>query len=241
MKGHNRCGCCDATSGELFQRRLDQADQPHRHARTKEAEMAGLRDAAKLTEQLEKLAAQLHTELTEAEMDFAELAALADDVGESADSLAAMLMAIDEALKGPLTERQDEDERADSPRRGGGRQTGRRHRTSATAATHDEPTKEELLDRARALDIPGRSAMSKDELLEAIRSEEEPSKQTLLDRAREADIPGRSDMSKEELSQALDAEQSLSKEELLERARAAEISGRSEMSKEELREALRSQ
>jgi hypothetical protein len=200
--------------------------------------MAGLRDAAKLTEQLEKLAAQLHTELTEGQMDFAELAALADEVGESADSLAATLMAIDEAFKRPLSESRDEEERADSPRHRGRRQAGRRDQT---AATSDEPTKEELLDRARALEIVGRSAMSKEELLEAIRSEEELSKQALLDRAAEADISGRSDMSKDELRQAIHDEESVSKEELLERARAADISGRADMSKEELREALRSQ
>jgi hypothetical protein len=165
--------------------------------------MAGLRDAAKLTEQLEKLAAQLHTEVTQGQLDFAELAALADDVGESADSLAATFMAIDDALKRPLSETRDEDERVASPGRGRRGSARRAARASGSADTPDEPKKEELLERARALEIAGRSAMSKEELLEAIRSEEELTKEDLLERAREADISGRSDMSKEELREAL--------------------------------------
>jgi hypothetical protein len=171
VKARYLCGLGDAAPANCFNPASIRQTHRTRDARTEEAEMAGLRDAAKLTEQLEKLAAQLHTEFTEGQMDFAELAGLADDVGESADSLAAKFMAIDEALKRPLSEPRDEDERVDSPRRGGRQQTGPRERAFATAATSDEPTKEELLDRARALEIAGRSVMSKEELKEALRSQ----------------------------------------------------------------------
>jgi acylphosphatase len=37
-----------------------------------------------------------------------------------------------------------------------------------TEETHDVPTKEELLEEAREKDIPGRSQMSKDELVEVL-------------------------------------------------------------------------
>ena len=67
----------------------------------------------------------------------------------------------------------------------------------------EERSAEELLERARALEIAGRSTTSKEELAEAVRSEESVSKEELLDRARDADIPGRSTMSKEELREAL--------------------------------------
>lgn len=70
-------------------------------------------------------------------------------------------------------------------------------------------TKEMLTDRARELDVAGRSGMTKDELkaaiLDAYRAEHgEPTKDELKKRARALDIDGRSDMTKSELRDALD-------------------------------------
>jgi hypothetical protein len=214
----------------------------------KEAEMASLNQAADVSDEVKELAAQLHAEIADGRADFGELARLADDISESADALAATFFAIDQAL----TRRPTGDGRRRGPRAAKGSE--QRSKTAHGAGEPDsrssnqeleqpleELSMEDLLERARALEIAGRAAMSKEELVEAVRSQEQVSKQELLERAREADIPGRSSMSKEELAEAVRSEESLSKEELLERAREADIPGRSGMSKEELREALRSQ
>jgi len=235
--------------------------------------MASLKQAAKVSDQVTELAAQLHAEIADGRADFGELARLADDISESADALAAAFFAIDEALTRPPTEsRAEGDERDGAGRRRGPRAAQGGVQQSETASAAAQPTStetvarakaatvsapstpseqeldqpleelstEDLLERARALEIAGRSGMSKDELVEAVRAQEQVSKQELLDRAREAGIAGRSSMSKEELAEAVRSEESLSKEELLERAREADIPGRSGMSKDELREALRS-
>jgi hypothetical protein len=207
--------------------------------------VASLKEAAAVTEQLEELAARLHSELSEKRMDFGEMAALADQIGESADAMASAFMAIDEAVSQHLTEpRIDSGTREKTRGRGPQRTPARDQRKTEgddSSSSAAEPSREELLERARKLEIAGRSTMSKEELAAAIESEEQVSKSELLDRAKEAGIAGRTTMSKEELAEAVRSEESLSREELLERAREADIPGRSEMSKEELREALGSQ
>ena len=81
----------------------------------------------------------------------------------------------------------------------------------------DGPTKDMLDERARDLDIDGRSDMTKDELLTAIEdatdengrgkgskaSLEAKTKDELYDMAQEHDVEGRSDMTKDELVEAL--------------------------------------
>jgi DNA end-binding protein Ku len=201
--------------------------------------MASMKDAATVAEQLEALAGRLHAEVTEGRMDFGEMARLADEIGESADAIAAAFFAIDEAFTRHLAELRAEAAGPEKTgQRGAGETRGREQKAKADDATE---SKEDLLERAKQLEIAGRSTMPKEELAAAIQSEEQVSKEELLGRAREAGIPGRSSMSKEELAEAVRSEESVSKEELLERAREADIQGRSDMSKEELREALRSQ
>jgi hypothetical protein len=232
--------------------------------------MASLKEAATVTEQLEELAGRLHAEVTEGRSDFSEMALLADQIGESADAIATAFVAIDEALARRLAEprgergektRQGGDQRtrprAQKAKTGtidkamsAGREkatdfaaaasTAVKRQGESASSTLDELSREDLLERARELEVAGRSTMSKEELVAAIESEEQASKEELLDRAREVGIPGRSSMSKEELADAVRSEESLSREELLERAREADIPGRSEMSKDELREALTS-
>lgn len=79
------------------------------------------------------------------------------------------------------------------------------------------PTKEMLMERARDLDISGRSDMNKDELLEAI--------------GEATDENGRAKNSEAGLN-------NLNKDELYEKAQDEEIEGRSSMNKDELVEAL---
>lgn len=75
----------------------------------------------------------------------------------------------------------------------------------------DDPTKAELSDWAAGLSIRGRSSMTKDELLQAIRNAEardsgdttSATKEELYARAQELDIQGRSKMDKDELADAV--------------------------------------
>ena len=76
-------------------------------------------------------------------------------------------------------------------------------------ADGDGLTKDELMERARELDVDGRSSMTKDELKEAIidayaDETEEPTRDELYERAQELDVEGRSDMTKDELKEAVD-------------------------------------
>ena len=120
------------------------------------------------------------------------------------------------------------------------------------------PTKDMLEERARDLDIDGRSSMSKDELLSAIEnatdengrakggaaSLRQKTKDELLEMARDEQVEGRSDMSKDELVDALRGtgeEADLSdktRDELYEMAQGRDIEGRSDMTKDELIDAL---
>lgn len=76
----------------------------------------------------------------------------------------------------------------------------------------NEPTKQELYQQARELDIEGRSKMNREELHEAVRDAtvddlQEQTRDQLYDRARELDIEGRSKMNKDDLAQAIEQEQ----------------------------------
>jgi hypothetical protein len=171
--------------------------------------MASLRDAQALTSRLQERASTLHAELTGNDVDFSRLAELADEIGASADRLAETFSTMDDALarrvsgaegadggeapEGGLTE-------ALSPRRAARRRSGR--------SSNSEPSKDELLSRAKELNIAGRSEMSKAELRKAVAQAEAVTKAELLEQAKVADISGRSEMSKAELQKALDAEDS---------------------------------
>jgi len=155
--------------------------------------MATLRDAGRLTGELQELADRLHTEMTDGDGDFGSLTSLADDLAEAADNVAATFTQLDEILSERLLG-QVSDETSTS---------GRRRRTSQARDKMEELSKDELLERARKAGIAGRSGMTKEELKGALRTEESLSKEDLLDRARDADLPGRSDMSKADLQDAL--------------------------------------
>jgi len=64
--------------------------------------MASLKDTVNLTTQLSELTNQLHSELTEGEVDFEKMVTIADEISEHADSLAAAFARVNEALTEPL-------------------------------------------------------------------------------------------------------------------------------------------
>ena len=65
--------------------------------------MASLKDTVNLTSQLTELTNQLHSELTEGEVDFEKMVQIADEISEHADNLAAAFTRVNEALTEPLS------------------------------------------------------------------------------------------------------------------------------------------
>jgi hypothetical protein len=97
--------------------------------------------------------------------------------------------------------------------------------------TYEERSVEELRERAGELEIEGRSSMSKDELIAALRDRRQR-------RSAKADTP-QGQPPKQERTPDRRSYEERSVEELRERARELEIEGRSTMSKDELVAALR--
>ncbi|MDQ3994451.1 MAG: hypothetical protein M3265_06630 [Actinomycetota bacterium] len=61
--------------------------------------MASLNDATAVTSQVTDLTSELHSQLTEGDVDFGRMVDLADAISERADELAAALSAVNEALE----------------------------------------------------------------------------------------------------------------------------------------------
>jgi hypothetical protein len=61
--------------------------------------MASLNDATAVTSQVTDLTRELHSQLTEGDVDFGRMVDLADAISERADELAAALSAVNEALE----------------------------------------------------------------------------------------------------------------------------------------------
>jgi post-segregation antitoxin (ccd killing protein) len=168
-------------------------------------EQLGERATTELRDRVDRLVSAVE----EDRPDLAEVATLADAVGELADEIARIYIDLDQRLTGRL--QKDGGSGDARQERGHGRRAQRQQsqqRQQPTKAeqdrtSEDEATKEELLERARDLDVEGRSSMSKEELAEAVETEEGVTKEELLERAREAGIEGRSSMTKDELRKAL--------------------------------------
>jgi len=64
--------------------------------------MPSLKDLAAMTNQLDELAAELHSELTEGAIDFRKMVKLADDIGQHSDRLAAAFNTMADALEKSL-------------------------------------------------------------------------------------------------------------------------------------------
>jgi X-X-X-Leu-X-X-Gly heptad repeat protein len=136
--------------------------------------------------------------------DFAGIAQLATGVGALADAIGELYGDVDRMLTRALRREVDSGRDDDSQQEREQAQGGRRPEESKQNGSRaEEATKEELLERAREVNVEGRSSMSKEELARAVEAEESLTKEELLERARQAGIEGRSSMSKEELRKAV--------------------------------------
>jgi hypothetical protein len=151
----------------------------------------------RLRERVEELVSAVQDDST----DFGEVSRLADAVGELTDTVAEIYTDLEQTLMRGLQQggAQEQEEQREEPR---SEQRGQQSDDSNGSAG-DEVTKEELLERAREVNIHGRSSMTKEELAQAVEAEEAVTKEELLERAREAGIEGRSSMTKDELRDAL--------------------------------------
>ena len=93
--------------------------------------MASLKDTVNLTSQLTELTNQLHSELTEGEVDFEKMVQIADEISEHADNLAAAFTRVNEALTEPLSNNGSSGGSDGSGESGSSRSRSRRSATSS--------------------------------------------------------------------------------------------------------------
>jgi hypothetical protein len=165
--------------------------------------MATLEQVGELvTRQLRERVDRLVSAIEDNEPDFTDIAGLADAVGELAETIGETYSDLEQTLmrglQGDSGSEHEEDVSRQEPR---GEQW--HQQSEESDSTVEEVTKEELLERAREVNVQGRSSMSKEELVRAVEAEESLTKEELLERARQAGIEGRSSMTKEELRNAL--------------------------------------
>jgi hypothetical protein len=97
--------------------------------------VASLKDTVNLTSQLTELTNQLHSELTEGEVDFEKMVQIADEISEHADNLAAAFTRVNEALSEPLSASGgDGGSNGSESGGGGGRSSSRSRRRAASAS-----------------------------------------------------------------------------------------------------------
>jgi hypothetical protein len=127
--------------------------------------MASLTDIKGLAENLVAKAQEVQEEVDSGDVDFARLVRLTDEVGMAADKLAALFATVNEAfaarLDSPAEDSGDLSEDLKPSR--SGRSSGNGSRSV------DESSREELYERAKRMNVPGRSEMTKDELAKAVR------------------------------------------------------------------------
>jgi hypothetical protein len=169
--------------------------------------MATLKQAGEvITTELRERVERLVSAVEDDAVDLTEIARLADAVGELAETISETYIDLEQILMRAVraesaSERQEGDSRQEQEEQGPRAQ--QQQQPVQNGDTTEDRTKEELLEQAREVDIPGRSSMTKEELAQAVEAEESVTKEELLERAREADIEGRSSMSKQELRNAL--------------------------------------
>lgn len=127
--------------------------------------MASLTDIKGLTEQLVEKAQEVLKEVESGNLDFARLVKLSDELGSEADKLAALFQSVNEAFVSQLDNKArkvsgDLSEDLKPSRRGRSRSNGSR--------SGGKSSREQLYERAKRLDVPGRSQMSKDQLEKAV-------------------------------------------------------------------------
>ncbi len=82
--------------------------------------MASLKDTVNLTTQLTELTNQLHSELTQGDVDFEKMIEIADEISEHADNLAAAFTRVNDALTEPLVRSEDGGSSGNGSRSSGG-------------------------------------------------------------------------------------------------------------------------
>lgn len=97
--------------------------------------MASLKDTVNLTSQLTELTNQLHSELTEGEVDFEKMVQIADEISEHADNLAAAFTRVNEALSEPLSASGGDGGNNGSEGGGGGRSSRSRRRAASASGS----------------------------------------------------------------------------------------------------------
>jgi hypothetical protein len=153
-----------------------------------------------LRRRVDDLVAAVENEAT----DFTEIGQLADDVGDLTTTISEIYGDIERILMDGLQgNRGSKQPTHDSERQDERQSNQREQQLRQPDSAGEDVTREELLDRARELNVHGRSSMAKDELAQAVEAEESLTKEQLLERARLAGIEGRASMTKEELRSAL--------------------------------------
>ena len=120
--------------------------------------MASIKDAKQLVEGLSQRVAELEQEVN-GDMDFSAVVKLSDAIGEAADQVAVTFQRVNDAF-----EQQGNGENGN-----GGSITEALSPGSRAQDGAESLSREDLYERARKADIPGRSEMSKDELVRALK------------------------------------------------------------------------
>lgn len=169
--------------------------------------MATLEQVGELvTTELRERVGDLAAAVEEETLTLGEVSRLADALAELADEVAGIYADLEQTLMRGLHDDAAPKQEGNESRRGkkkNRRKVQRQQHSEGNGSAAEDVTKEELLGRARDVNVHGRSAMSKEELVQAVEAEESQSKEELLERAREAEIEGRSSMTKDELRDAV--------------------------------------
>jgi len=158
-----------------------------------------------LTTELRSRIDRLVSAIGDDDADFADISVLAHEVASIAAGIEETYGKVERLFRA-LREPNSDYDRPRNERIGSGAEQSPgewQHQPERDTPAPDEVTKDELLERARAANIHGRSSMSKGELADAVEAEESLSKAELLARARRAGIEVRSSMTKDELRAAL--------------------------------------
>src|SRR5881227_1206864 len=156
--------------------------------------MATLKQAGEfITTELRERVDELVSAVEDEAQDFSEIVRRADAVGELVDAIGETYGDLEQTLmralqRGSGSGPEDDDAQQEQD-------AGRQQQAGPDGAAEDV-TKEELLERAREMNVSGRSSMSKEELAQAIEAEESLTKTGLPERAGDARTPATARRSK---------------------------------------------
>jgi hypothetical protein len=114
--------------------------------------MATLKETVNLADQLTELTQQLHTELTDGDVDFGKMIQIADEISEQADHLAAAFERVNEALTEPLAQGGNGDSSQSEP------SSGQSSRSSGSSSRSRSNSRPRSSSRRRAASSTSRSS-----------------------------------------------------------------------------------